>query len=174
MGLLSKAEGKKKSIGITEKDSDGTVSEIPLKTSQESQELDEKGKALRNRILRMSPGPSVPYTALSLLKVYGSFQAGICFLLNNGFYLNYTSVGLGVEKISIPQDKIYIPERALKSYFQFSDEQKQEIKIMDSILYLWGFPLDEEKPWNAVLILGCTDLSSFNPEKISLILIGLS
>jgi hypothetical protein len=75
-----------------------------------------------------------------------------------------------VEKVSIPQEKLYSPEKAKKDYFQFSDKEKREINILDLRLDLWGIPLDKEKPWNAILILGCTDSSSFNPQGLSAIL----
>ena len=176
MGLLSKAEAIKKKIEKALKISaekspesqDANSSEL-CKLPQEAK-LDEKGKALRDRILRIPAGPSVPYTALSLLKAYGSFQAAICFSLENEFYSSYTSVGLGIEKITIPREKIYTPERASGDYFQFTDQEKTGIKVMDSGLDLWGFPLDKQKPWNVFLILGCADSSLFNAQSISVIL----
>ena len=128
MGLLSKAEGIKKPVEI--------AMGIPDKDSAETQELDERGKALIGRILRIPPGPAVPYTALSLLKAYGSFQAGICFALENGSYINYTSVGLGIDKITIPKERIYSPERASSVYFQFSAKEKPEINLLDTTLDL--------------------------------------
>jgi len=144
MGLLNKAEGKK----------------TP----------DERGKALIDRILRIPPGPAVPYTILSLLKAYGSFQAGICFSLENGVYTKYSSVGLGIEKAAIPQEKIYSPERASSFYFELNAEEKQCIDFMDSTLDLWCFPLDDEKPWQGLLILEYTDSSTINPQSLSIIL----
>jgi len=144
MGLLNKAEGKK----------------TP----------DEQGKALIDRILRIPPGPAVPYTILSLLKAYGSFQVGICFSLENGVYTSFASVGLGIEKATIPQEKIYSPERASSFYFELNAEEKQFIDFMDSTLDIWCFLLDHEKPWHGLLILGYTDSSTIDPQSLSIIL----
>jgi hypothetical protein len=156
MGLLSKAADK---------------SSTNVQASGAS--LDEMGKALRDRIRRLPPKKTAPYTALSLMKAYGSFQAGLCLSLRKGVYTSYASVGLGIEKISIDAERLYTPENASSKYFKLAKGETLGVKYLDSGISIWAFPLDKETPWDAVLLLGTDDAQPFNPETITLVLEGI-
>jgi hypothetical protein len=148
MGLLTKAAGKT----------------VP--------ELDEMGKALLDRIRRLPPKKTTPYTALSLLKAYGSFQAGICLSLWKGNYTSYATIGLGLEKISIPCEKLYAPEMSDKPFIKLPETAEINIRSADEGLCYWAFPLDGESPWEALILLGDNNNPLFNPESLTQIIQG--
>jgi hypothetical protein len=148
MGLLSKAAGKT----------------VP--------ELDEMGKALLDRIRRLPPKKTTPYTALSLLKAYGSFQAGLCLSLWKGNYTSYATIGLGVEKINIPREKLYSPENAGDLCIKLSDAAGIDKKLAGEGFCYWAFPLDAESPWSALVLLGGNNNPLFNPESLRQIIQG--
>jgi hypothetical protein len=150
MGLLTKAAGKA----------------VP--------ELDKMGKVLLDRIRRLPPKKSTPYTALSLLKAYGSFQAGVCFSLWKGNYTSYATVGLGVEKISIPCEKLYSPEISERPFAKLSITAEVSIKLSGEGLCYWAFPLDGEDPWGALILLGDNNNPLFNPGVLRQIIQGAS
>ena len=155
--------------------------------------LDEMGQALQERIRRLPQNKTTPYTALSLLKAYGAFQAGICLSLKNDIYSSYASVGIGIEKISIPREKIWSREIASKKYFRFDSEQSIGMKNRKDNFIYWVFPLQADilsasadnntEPWAALVILAVADSaeshsaeanSAFNPQSVSVILEGIS
>jgi hypothetical protein len=148
MGLLTKAAGKT----------------VP--------ELDEMGKALLNRIRRLPPRKTTPYTALSLLKAYGSFQAGLCLALRKENYTSYATIGLGIEKINIPGKDLYSPEMAGKPFTELSGAVDPGKKLAGKDLRYWAFPLDEESPWGALILLGDNHHPLFNPQSIRQIIQG--
>jgi hypothetical protein len=148
MGLLTKAAGKT------------------------APELDEMGKALLDRIRRLPPRKTTPYTALSLLKAYGSFQAGLCLSLRKENYTSYATVGLGAEKISIPWEKLYSPERAGKPFAKLPSAIDIGKKLTGEGFCYWAFPLDAESPWGALVLLGDNNNSLFNPEPLRQIIQG--
>jgi hypothetical protein len=156
MGLLSRAA--RAVTAVSEKPSSG---------------LDEMGKALVNRILRLPPKKSAPYTALSLMKAYGSFQTGICLFLRNNVYTSYASVGLGIETITLPEDRIFSAEHKEESFFKHPGPAGLGIKNLDPAYEVWVFPLDGGAPWGSVLLLGSDGSPSFNPEVIHLIVTGI-
>jgi hypothetical protein len=121
-------------------------------------EPDEMGKALRDRILRLSRKKTSPYTALSLLKAYGSFQIGICFFPRGEIYYNYASVGLGVEKITLPRK--VIPEG--EGFFQVAFPESP-FKSAGPGTAFWAFFLDKAK--SRLLLLG-GDPGAFNPKSL--------
>ena len=131
-------------------------------------QLDEMGKALRERIGGL-PKKTTPYTVLSLLKAYGAFQTGICLSLKDKNYSSYTSVGLGVEKVSIPLKQIWSSGKAREKYVKFASG---ELKMADKDSAHWVFPLDVsgEGPWQTIMILGAQEASDFNPDTILAIL----
>ncbi|AEF83299.1 hypothetical protein [Leadbettera azotonutricia] len=141
--------------------------------TQPAADLDQMGKALRDRIRRLPPKKTAPYTALSLMKAYSSFQAGICLSLRKGVYTSYASVGLGIEKINIDAEKLYTPQNASSKYFKLDQSETLGVKYLDSDISIWIFPLDKEHPWGAVLLLGADGASLFNPEPIAIILEGI-
>jgi hypothetical protein len=154
MGLLTKAAGKT----------------VP--------ELDEMGKALLDRIRRLPPRKTTPYTALSLLKAYGSFQTGLCLSLRKKNYTSYATIGLGVEKISIPGEKLYSPEivqgmaEGGGSFIKLPEIAGLDEKSASEGLCYWAFPLDKESPWGALVLLGDNNSPLFNPVPLSQIIGG--
>jgi hypothetical protein len=148
MGLLTKAAGKT------------------------TPELDEMGKALLDRIRRLPPRKTTPYTALSLLKAYGSFHAGLCLSLQKENYISYASIGMGIEKISIPWEKLYSPEKAGEPFIKLSGGIDIGKKSGGENFCCWVFPLDGESPWSALILLGDNDNPLFNPESLRQIIQG--
>jgi hypothetical protein len=96
-------------------------------------------------------------------------SGGICLSLEDETYISYTSVGLGVKKISIPSYILFNTERASKKFFKFDREEKTGIVFLDGEYDLWCFPLDKEEPWGVIIILKSA-LPSFNPWVISIVL----
>jgi len=157
MGLLSRAGGQAVAASAT------------------VEMLDEMGQALKERLGRLPQKKSTPYTALSLLKAYGAFQAGICLSLNEGNYSSYASVGLGIERLSIPQEQIWSEENAQARYFKLDSQKSLDIKNAEKDLIYWVFPLESPayntiEPWRAIMILGALESSGFKPEPVSAIL----
>jgi hypothetical protein len=148
MGLLTKAAGKT------------------------APELDEMGKALLDRIRRLPPRKTTPYTALSLLKAYGSFQTGLCLSLRKGNYTSYATIGLGVEKINVPWEKLYSPENAGKPFIKLPGAVDIGKKLTGEDFCYWAFPLDTENPWGSLVLLGDNNNPLFNPESLSRIIQG--
>jgi hypothetical protein len=125
--------------------------------------LDEMGKAMRDRLRGLSQKKASPYTALSLLKAYGSFQIGICLTLKKNSYESYTSVGMGIEKISIPQSAL---ERGEKGFYTI-DVPEPSLKSIGAHLKFWVFPLDSETPCRRLLLLAAEEAAPFNPRAIA-------
>ena len=143
----------------------------------QSKPLDETGKTLKERIKRLPEKKSTPYTALSLLKSYGGFQTGICLSLKDGFYSSYTSVGFGVEKLSLQCDELWSRVKARNKYFKLNSEKNLGLENSPKDLVYWVFPLDTlttspREPWKAVVLLGSLESSDFNPNVISAMLDG--
>jgi hypothetical protein len=134
--------------------------------------LDEMGKTIRDKIKALPPKKSAPYTALSLLKAYGSFQAGICLALRKDVYSSYASVGLGIEKISLPQEKLWAPENASSKFMKLDFKEGLVNKHAEEGLVYWLFPLDRGEPWEAVMLLGVSG-PSFSPESVWTVLQGV-
>ena len=181
MGLLSRA-----TTNTAPQDQSGETGNDAINgpASFNDEMLDDMGKALSERIGRLPHNTTTPYTALSLLKAYGSFQSGLCLTLKDGVYSSYTSVGMGVDKISIPQGKIWSEENSHARYFKNEAGDKLGIHTSHDNFCYWIFPLDSsveessaEKfsgPWEDVMILGVPDHaeanSAFNPEAIAAII----
>ncbi|MDR0722834.1 MAG: hypothetical protein LBF75_08635 [Treponema sp.] len=154
--------------------------------------LDDKGKKLRDRILRIAEKGTTPYTALSLLKTYGSFQCGICLCLIEGTYIGYASVGLGIEKTIIPPERlppglreIVPPEDPAqrKLYYKIGSPALLSITAIDPQAIIWAFPLDDAQPCRYILLLAeevpplhqePPEDSPFNPPRIARILGDIS
>jgi hypothetical protein len=128
-------------------------------------ELDAMGKALRDRILRLPRKKTAPYTALSLLKAYASFQSGFCLALKKEVYSSYAGLGPETEKISVPKERflaLFGGDFSKTSYLLGSPDFIPP-ELQEKSLVFWGFPLDEEAPWKGVLLLGAGAASDFNP-----------
>lgn len=150
----------------------GLLSRVEARTipdNDDESSLDEMGQALREKLKRLPDNENTPYTVLTLLKAYGSFHSGGCLSLKNGVYLPYSSVGTEIDKVSIPQGKIWYKDRALLRYFSYSPAENN-----DSIY--WIFPLDFSGagPWSAIMLLkvpaSAEQGSAFNPGYISAII----
>ena len=156
MGLLSKAVGK----------AAGKTSPADI--------LDGMGKALRERLGRLPQKKTTPYTALSLLKAYAAFQAGMCLSLKNGNYASYASVGCGIGEISLPHETIWSDLNSWDKYFKIDPLDIPALSSKKNLIY-WVFPLDISarsisKPWDAVMILMTASDSDFMPEVLIAIL----
>ncbi|MDR1987109.1 MAG: hypothetical protein LBP88_09105 [Treponema sp.] len=158
--------------------------------SQYALTLDDPGKKLRDRILRIAEKGTAPYTALSLLKAYGSFQCGICLRLIERAYVSYASVGLGIEKTVISPEQFppglsgpapleYPPQR----YYKIGSPGLLSITAMEPHAVIWAFPLDDEQPRRYILLLAeevpppqaaRPGEFPFNPPKIARILGDIS
>lgn len=142
--------------------------------------LDDTGKRLRDRILRIAEKGTTPYTVLSLLKTYGAFQCGICLCLIEGTYIGYASVGLGIDKTLIPSERFPPEDPAQRNlYYKIGSPALLSITAMDPQAVIWAFPLDDEQPCRYILLLaedvpspqaGQSGDSSFNPPRIARIL----
>ena len=162
MGLLTRADNKILKRAVRGGSPPGEI-------------LDEMGKALRERLGRLPQKKTTPHTALSLLKAYGAFQTGFCLALKEGHYSSYASVGLGIERFSLPQNTLWSETKARDKYFKFRFKKRPESKNGKKDLVYWGFPLDvslraAKEPWKAVMILGTLESSDFNPEPVLAIL----
>ncbi|MDR1956485.1 MAG: hypothetical protein LBQ30_06480 [Treponema sp.] len=143
--------------------------------SQYTLDLDDKGTMLRDRILSIAQKGTSPYTALSLLKTYGSFQAGICLFLHDGVYSGYASVGLGIEKTLIPLERFppglsgMVPPGSSanpgprRRYYKIDSPTLLSMSSLASSVILWAFPLDDGLPCLSILLLAEADPSPFNP-----------
>ena len=132
---------------------------------QEGNVLDEMGEALKERLRKLPVKKDTPYTALSLLKAYAVFQSGICLKLNKGIYSSYTSVGIGVENISINKESIKSGKG--QKYFKLDNGKNLGIKSDKGDIVYWVFPLDSLG--KNIMILGARD-PSFNPVIVSAII----
>jgi hypothetical protein len=132
--------------------------------SKEKGLLDEMGKAMRDRLRGLSHKKASPYTALSLLKAYCSFQIGICLILKKNIYESYTSVGLGVEKIAIPRTALAGAE---KGFYKIDSPELLSVKSIDARMTLWLFPLDNQTPCRRALLLAEGGGPLFNPQAIA-------
>ena len=172
MGLLSRAENRTDEIAVSEIASPIVKATDGINSGEAEADLDEMGIALTERIKRLPQGIRTPYAALCLLKAHDSFQVGICLSLADNVYSSYTSVGIGIEKIVIPKEKIWSKERHTDSYFSLDPlalgaENLSINSISEKDFTFWVFPLDQsaknsEKPWDAVMILGVLNNSGGN------------
>jgi hypothetical protein len=146
MGLLSKAVAN--DTHNQEKKGPGLLSKALVKAEYGS--ADEMGRALRDRLLRLSQNKSSPFTVLSLLKAYASFQAGLCLALKNGAYHDYASVGMGIAKTAIPQNRL----NGEGSFFKAGSAEELSLPSLRADLLFWAFPLDDRVPPGRLLLLG--------------------
>jgi hypothetical protein len=129
--------------------------------------LDEPGKALRDRLIRLGAKQSSAYTALSLLKGYGSFKIGACLDLNGDVYKSYALVGLGITKLSVSLVDLLKEDQA---FARIPHPESLDLNFLNPEMDLWLFALDDFDPCRRVLLAAEEKGSSFNPETIGLIL----
>jgi hypothetical protein len=151
-------------------------------TKDASQELDAAGKALKERIIRLTAKKSSAYTALSLLKAYGSFKIGACLALNRNVYDSYASVGLGVSTLHIPRGGL-TPAGEDKSFYKIPSPESLSLNFFSPGMSIWIFVLsypadasapvssqENKKPAGYLLLVVEEQNSSFKPELIECIL----
>jgi len=161
MGLLRKA---------TKNSSPVQVSSPPASSTgvrQDRDPLGEMEKALCSRLLSLQADSIRPETAISLLKAYGSFQAGLCLSLRKGSYSTYASVGTGAAtKFVFSQDALnQIPG---KNYYTVNHELSGEFPPS---LQLWAFPLTPAETGFPLAILAvATDQKAFQCEAIEAVI----
>ncbi|WP_010255901.1 hypothetical protein [Treponema primitia] len=143
----------------------GLLNKASIKES--SRELSEAGKALRDRILRLGLKKSSAYTALSLLKGYGSFKIGACLELKKDVYESYVSVGLGISKLRIPKDGL---TGGKQSFLKISNPESFGFKFFTAGMNLWMFTLDNCSPFRYLLLAVEESGSGFNPAAIALLI----
>ncbi|MDR2079389.1 MAG: hypothetical protein LBP74_06700 [Treponema sp.] len=140
-----------------------------VSSKESSLELNEAGKALRDRLIRLSSKKSSAYTALSLLKGYGSFKIGACLELKDDAYKSYASVGLGVGKISIPSVPVG-PAGEERSFFKIPNPESLGFTFFTPGMNFWMFALDELWPCCYLLFAVEENGSGFNPQTIALLI----
>ena len=156
MGLLSKAEGR----------TDSDISPEEISPAEDNTGFNEMGKSLAEKIKNLPQSEDTPFTALSLLKAYANFHSGICLSLKKGFYYSYASLGTGIDKLSIPKDKVWSIKNARLKYFPFDLGDQEDFNY-------WVFPLGsaDNEPWNAIMILEAENnpdqSSAFVPDSVS-------
>jgi hypothetical protein len=133
-----------------------------------NRELDDAGKALRDRLIRLGSKQSSAYTALSLLKGYSSFKIGACLDLNDdGSYKSYAIVGLGITKLSISLTGLLQEDQA---FLKIPAPESLDLKFLSPEMNLWIFALDDFDPCKRLLLAAEENGSVFNPEAIGLII----
>jgi hypothetical protein len=134
-----------------------------------NQELDEAGRALRDRLIRLGSKKSSAYTALSLLKAYGSFKIGACLDINDdGSYRSYAIVGLGIAKLNIVSLAGLLQED--QAFFKIPNPQSLNLKFYTPGMNLWVFALDDSSPCRCLLLAAEESGSAFRAETIARIL----
>ena len=174
MGLLSRA-------GENFLSKPKPVQEITEKAKPEKVDfsLDEMGKALSERIMRLPEGEDTPYIALNLLKAFAAFHTGFCLTLKNSVYYSYTTVGITDEAVSIPLEELWSEKKPEAPFFRLDSGKNTGITGSQENCSYWVFPLDSLKedpsePWENIMILGVSDSagvsSGFTPESVSAII----
>jgi hypothetical protein len=133
-----------------------------------ARELDEAGRALRDRLIRLGSKKPSAYTALSLLKGYGSFKIGACMdLQSNGVYKSYAIVGLGIAKLSLSLGGLLQEDPA---FCKIPNPESLDLNFLSPEMSLWIFALDDFDPCRRLLLAVEETGSPFNPEAIGLII----
>jgi hypothetical protein len=112
----------------------------------ETPELDEMGKALRDRLLSLSG--TGPETAISLLKAYGSFRAGACLSLDGDMYRSYAAVGIG-NSIELSLDLL----RKIRGGNRLFVDYVPPKSVVPAGTKFWAFSLDENDGYPPARIL---------------------
>jgi hypothetical protein len=137
------------------------------KAAVQSPVLDEMGKVLRDRILRLPRTDNSPETALNLLKAYIPFHTALCLSLSEDNYESYASSGAAARPVKIPVKKIFSPERDADF---FSVEGEACFSDQGIGGRVWIFPLDSEKPWRRLFLLSEDGKSEFSVQAAAAML----
>jgi hypothetical protein len=127
--------------------------------------LDDMGKALRDRILRIPPAKNSPDTALSLLKAYGSFQAGLCLSLSGNQYISYASSGAGSNSVTVDRDSINA-QAGGERFFRLDSPELVSGFPAGKETRFWVFPLDNHIPRTRLLLVTEEGKTPFSPETL--------
>jgi hypothetical protein len=150
----------------------GLLDKAAFKTESEPlPDLDNMGKILRDRILRIPPGENSGGAALSLLKAWGSFQLGLCFALSGNVYGSYASSGSGEKTVRIPKNRLD-PEKNGNEPFKLSSPAG--ITGLPPSCTIWIFPLDKGNPFKVFFLAAVENDSFFNTELMKLMLYEIS
>jgi len=137
-------------------------------TRQDRDTLSEMEKALCSRLLSLQEDRLRPETAISLLKAYGGFQAGMCFSLHKGSYSAYASVGTGnTAELIFPQEELkLVPGKKHYSIrHDFSGEFSPSMR-------LWAFPLTSAETGFPLAVLAvAADENVFHCETVEAVLL---
>ncbi|MDR2767231.1 MAG: hypothetical protein LBB82_02765 [Treponema sp.] len=101
-------------------------------------ELDDIGKILCSRIISLPHDSLAAETAISLLKTYSPFQAGLCLSRAEGSYRSYASVGMGTIKIELDENALVRIHG--KNYYRVNYEAPSGL-LADGCRF-WAFSLD--------------------------------
>jgi len=137
-------------------------------TRQDRDTLNEMEKALCSRLLSLQVDRIRPETAISLLKAYGGFQAGMCFSLRKGSYSAYASVGTGnTAKLSFPQEKLEpVPG---KKYYSIQHDFFGEFSPS---MRVWAFPLTPAERGVPLAVLAvAADENVFHCDAVEAVLL---
>ncbi|MDR2073481.1 MAG: hypothetical protein LBP60_08635, partial [Spirochaetaceae bacterium] len=129
--------------------------------------LDEMGAVLCSRLLSLGPGSTRAETAMTLLKAYGSFSAGLCLVLKEGSYVLYASVGAGTGAAGFSQEGL----SPLQGKTYYSVDYTISGDFDPSPLRFWAFPLVpvQDRYPQAILMVG-ENQDSFSGETIEAVL----
>ena len=136
--------------------------------------LDPMGTALSLRLQSLPTNEHTPYTALSLLKTFFSFQYALLCSLDDAAYTSYAFIGLEHGSFTMDRDLLFSKETMHHPYFLLDPKDLPPMEGMVASLAHWAFPLGSDKehdedPWEAFLIIG-TDEKDFLPELLALLL----
>jgi len=161
MGLLEKATAEFASpAGLSTTRSTGT--------HQDRDTLNDMEKALCSRLLSLQVDRIRPETAISLLKTYSVFLAGMCFSLHKGSYSAYASVGTGnTAELIFPQEELEpVPD---KKYYSVQHDFSGRFPPATR---LWAFPLTPAETGFPLAILAvAADKNNFNCEAVEAVLL---
>ncbi|MDR1904580.1 MAG: hypothetical protein LBQ88_20135 [Treponema sp.] len=130
-----------------------------------------KQDAFWERLQRITPSRSAPYTALSLFKAYNICNVAICLALEDERYVSYATVGLRMRQISIPRTEIQRNSGAGGTpYHPFKIETSPALKQLGQNAVFWAFPLDCGTPNRYLLLVREEEQTEIDAHAIELVL----
>ncbi|MDR2095209.1 MAG: hypothetical protein LBP76_06790 [Treponema sp.] len=109
--------------------------------------------AFSERLQRIAPSRSAPYTALSLCKAYKVCEVGICLALEDDRYVSYATVGLGMRQVSIPFTEIGDAGAGKTPSQSFKIATSPTLKCLYGNVVFRAFPLDDNTPHRYLLLV---------------------
>ncbi|GAB1481332.1 hypothetical protein MASR2M78_01470 [Treponema sp.] len=153
MGLFDKALGASANAGVRSMPQEMAGKGLLLRAAKlEGKAAGEDFKvACIERVMHLPLQASVQYTALSLIKAYYPFSAGILLKLGGAFYESHSSIGLETSSHRFPVE--LIQKESLEKPLRLGKAASVGIDAGQAEEVAWSFPLDDEKPSTSVLIL---------------------